>query len=114
MKAAFEKCVELRISTTEYRHYLPDLCPEFELDVSNMDVPKDQWTWSEDVKTLLELNQSYQDQLTQARNDISGLVGQMTQLTLAVNTSTTGEQAGPCTPVTACVRGQATFRSHGC
>ena len=49
---------------------------------------------SEEVKTLLLLNEDYQDQLRQAKQDISGLVGQMTQLTLAVNAMTDKQMKG--------------------
>ena len=93
LKAAVDKCVELRLATTEYRHYLLDLQPAWE-NSDNDDMEDKSHEVSEDMKSLVQMNQGYQDQIKQAKKDISSLVDQMMQLTMVVNTLTTGHLSG--------------------
>ena len=108
MKAALNKCVELRISTEDYRHYLPELDQAWE-SVEPFGESEDE---SEVVvKEPIEeqhVKKGEMDQIREARAEISVLTAQLSELTLAVNALRIDQASGVAQPPATTCGGQVT------
>ena len=67
-----------------------DFEPDWEIDEDGY-IGEGQTGLQTEVETSLQINLDYSDQLSQASKYIAGSVGQMSQLTMAVNAMTAGE-----------------------
>ena len=101
MKAAVQKCVELRTSTADYLLHIPDLDPELEKPDDAGEEENVVHDEQLDLNCLLRDNIECKRQLQHTRAQWGDLVTQMTNLTAAVGALRITQPAAPLPPVSA-------------
>ena len=109
MKEAVEKCVSLRISTSDYKMYLSDLHADWELPEAEdgSEFPPNNET---ELQSILAENAQYKKDIRETKSEILLLVRQMGDLTVAVNaiTENRSEETIPKMPVSTTMRAEST------